>query len=510
MRKHYRNINIFIVVAFLFATSLSTAALFFARNVSATDPSVTDEINLTVPVSCSLSGTGMDSHVTTLQNGHSNSTIGESTITAYCNDLNGFSIYAVGFTNNEYGNNHLVSTTASGTSSISTGTNTSGDTSSWAMKLTPNTNPTPTYPITIIGSADDTDKTPTTLDYTSFQPVPNEYALVARRKASTDVGTNAEGSSFKTTYQAYAASGQAAGTYEGQVKYTLIHPYHEIDSTRPNQYYVVHSGTGEIEVLPLSDDGNLTTKVADGFIYGGYYKSYGGVDSDAVNSLIAQYENGEVDDLTISSFKTYTAENMSELRNAWNIRDAYTEYGNAVGVEKGRVYYLKEVPDTYLRPASYRLFHKPTNQLQQYIMISVTDDLNYRRAGFIVAKGSDDYRSAIATSLTITFGTTSTEVLYPANIYGNNEYGYMSWAKHPDFAYTSEGDIIQKMISPYYVTPDGLLVFGEKRRFVSIEDSNNDGIITMDEVRESIYTYASTPRIYSGETDEPPLILGGS
>ena len=510
MCKHYHKVNIITMLVFLIATFFSTSALFLTNRVSATDPSVTDEINITVPVSCSLSGTGMDTHTTELHNTESDSAIGESTITAYCNDLNGLSIYAVGFTNNEYGNNNLVSVTASTTNTIPTGTNTSGNTSSWAMKLTPITNPAPTYPITIIGSTDDTDKTPTTLDYTSFQSVPNEYALVARRKASTDVGTNAEGSSFKTTYQAYAASGQAAGTYEGQVKYTLIHPYHEIDSTRPNHYYVVHSGTGEIEVLPLSDDGNLTTKVADGFIYGGYYKSYGGVDSDAVNSLIAQYENGEVDDLTISSFKTYTAENMGELRNAWNIRDAYTEYGNAVGVEKGRVYYLKEVPDTYLRPASYRLFHKPTNQLQQYIMISVTDDLNYRRAGFYVTKGPDDYRSTIATSLTITFGSTSTEVLYPGNTYGNNEYGYISWAKHPDFAYTSEGDIIQKMIYPYFVTPDGLMIRGKISRFVTIKDSNNDGIVTLDEVKEVVYTYASTPKIYSGETDEPPLILGGS
>ena len=211
---------IYVLLAMTILSGVALSSPAFADNTS-----IVDKINLTVPVSCSLSGTGMDSHVTTLQNGHSNSTIGESTITAYCNDLNGFSIYAVGFTNNEYGNNHLVSTTASGTNSISTGTNTSGDTSSWAMKLTPITNPTPTYPITIIGSTDDTDKTPTTLDYTSFQPVPNEYALVARRKASTDVGTNAEGSSFKTTYQAYAASGQAAGTYEGQVRYTLVHPY---------------------------------------------------------------------------------------------------------------------------------------------------------------------------------------------------------------------------------------------------------------------------------------------
>ena len=99
MCKHYHKVNIITMLVFLIATFFSTSALFLTNRVSAADPSVTDEINLTVPVSCSLSGTGMDSHVTTLQNGHSNSTIGESTITAYCNDINGFSIYAIGYTN---------------------------------------------------------------------------------------------------------------------------------------------------------------------------------------------------------------------------------------------------------------------------------------------------------------------------------------------------------------------------------------------------------------------------
>jgi hypothetical protein len=294
------------------------------------------------------------------------------------------------------------------------------------------------------------------------------------------------------------------------VKYTLIHPYHEIDSTRPNQYYVVHSGTGEIEVLPLSDDGDLTAKVADGFIYGGYYKSYGGVDSDAVNSLIAQYENGEVDDLTINSFKTYTAENMGELRNAWNIRDAYTEYGNAVGVEKGRVYYLKEVPDSYLGPSAYETFHKPTNRLLQYYIISVIDDLNYRRGGFTVMKGSEDYKGRINTQLTVTFGNTSTEVLYPVNFYGNNEYGYLSWAQYPTFTYASAGERIVRLVFPYYVTPDGLKIWGKKMALTSVKDLNSDSIVTIDEISGMLYEHSKQPEVYSGETDEPPLILGGS
>ncbi len=202
------------------------ACVFLVSSTNAfAEESVVDQVNITIPTSCSLSGTGMDTHNTTIHNNESDSAIGESIITAYCNDINGFSIYAIGFTNDEDGNNYLTDSNLDSTSNIPTGTATTGATSSWAMKLTPVTSPTPTYPITIIGSIDDTDKTATTPDYTAFQPVPNKYALVARRKAATDVGANAEGSSFKTTYQAYASPSQLAGTYTGQVKYTLIHPY---------------------------------------------------------------------------------------------------------------------------------------------------------------------------------------------------------------------------------------------------------------------------------------------
>ena len=62
---------------------------------------VVDEINITVPVSCTLSGTGQDSHNATINNGQYNSAIGETTIKAMCNDSNGFAIYAIGYTDDE-------------------------------------------------------------------------------------------------------------------------------------------------------------------------------------------------------------------------------------------------------------------------------------------------------------------------------------------------------------------------------------------------------------------------
>ena len=189
------------------------------------DTSVVDQINITVPVACTLSGTGMDSHNAEINNGQFNSSIGTTTLKAFCNDNEGFSIYAVGYTDNEIGKNVLTNSTLGQTHDIVTGTAISGNTSNWAMKLATVSNPTPTYPIIIMGSTDDTEKQAGDPDYSTFQNVPSSYAKVAKRESSTDVGTNAEGATLTTTYQAYISPAQVAGTYTGQVKYTMVHPH---------------------------------------------------------------------------------------------------------------------------------------------------------------------------------------------------------------------------------------------------------------------------------------------
>ena len=210
--------------------AILSGALLSSAFVSAED--AVDEINIIVPVSCTLSGTGTNSHNANITNGTSNSNIGETTLKAFCNDNNGFAIYAIGYTDNEYGKNVLTSSTSGSTHDITTGTATSGGTSNWAMKLSTISSPAPTYPIILAGSSADTQKEQGDPDYSTFQEVPDDYAKVAYRIASTDIGASAEGTTLTTTYQAYISPTQPADTYVGKVKYTLIHPH---DSTAPQK-----------------------------------------------------------------------------------------------------------------------------------------------------------------------------------------------------------------------------------------------------------------------------------
>ncbi len=207
-----------IITLGLISITFLSGIILASNTTSAEDnTSVVDEINITVPVSCSLSGTGMTSHTATIENGRYVSDIGTTTLKAFCNDTNGFAIYATGYTGDVIGqeNSNKLVGTPSTIGNISTGTATSGDTSNWSMKLATTSTPTPTYPITIDNSFD------------SYKEVPNEYTKVAHRDSSTDIGENAEGATLTTTYASYISKTQAAGAYSGKVIYTLVHPSNE-------------------------------------------------------------------------------------------------------------------------------------------------------------------------------------------------------------------------------------------------------------------------------------------
>ena len=197
----------------LVAVTIIAGAFLSSVNAFA-DDSVVDEINITVPTSCSLEGTGMTSHNANIVNGTYEANIGSTTLKAFCNDSNGFAIYAIGFSNEEYGNTNLIG--ASSSTNIVTGTATSAgnpDTSNWAMKLA--TDGTATYPITLDNS------------FNAYHIVPSTYTKVAHRDSATDIGTNATGASLTSTYAAYISKTQNADSYNGKVKYTIVHPASE-------------------------------------------------------------------------------------------------------------------------------------------------------------------------------------------------------------------------------------------------------------------------------------------
>ena len=178
---------------------------------------VADQINVTIPVACSLTSIVDSAHTTTVENSAYEDEVGETTFKVFCNDAEGFSVYAVGYTDDTFGNNTLKPTDLASSYAIATGTATSGDTSNWAMKLTAVSG---TYAPTIHS----TEENNNTYSFTSYHTIPSEYTKVASYSSNTDATT---GSSFKSTYAVYASPTQPANSYTGKVKYTIVHPASE-------------------------------------------------------------------------------------------------------------------------------------------------------------------------------------------------------------------------------------------------------------------------------------------
>ena len=213
------------------------SGVILSSNTTSADTEVIDQVRLTVPIACTMTGENT-SHTATLDPGtYSGATgseyangIGKTTLTAICNDDNGFSIYAIGYTGNSYDSeNHtkLVGANTGGT--IATKAYASGDTTSnWSMKLTKVDNPQSGDPITY-NPQNLTIQSDTEGSFDIWHSVPASYTKVAEYHANTGSSTTDTtlGVKLETTYAAFVASNQPADTYIGQVKYTMVHPYTE-------------------------------------------------------------------------------------------------------------------------------------------------------------------------------------------------------------------------------------------------------------------------------------------
>ena len=211
----FRNV-LLVSVPLLIVSSVVLSHLTFHSSATG---SGTDQIQFSLSSSCTMSSVIDEAHTKEINNGTYHSDVGKTTITTLCNDGNGYSVYAVGYSNNEDGNTKLINVEHP-EYSIDTGLATSGLISNWAMKLN--------------NISDDPSSTPPVIEpayNNTYGLVPQYWTRVASRPSgTTDMD---EGSSFTTTYAIYTTSNQHAGTYNGQVKYVLTHP-----SYQPYVYYM--------------------------------------------------------------------------------------------------------------------------------------------------------------------------------------------------------------------------------------------------------------------------------
>ena len=241
MKKHKTTNSLSLGAAGMLGAATTVAAVAtvaiatVSPQASADGPTRATAANASVTVSstCTMTGTVTSAHTAEVPNGTFRNDIGSTTLKAFCNDANGFAIYAVGYTGETRGNTALTSSTLGSSYNIPTGTTIDGTVSNWAMKVNAVSG---TYTPSIQNGFD------------SYSAVPSSYTKVAKYNNTTDQPeTTGVGSSVTTTYAASISPTQPAGTYTGQVKYVLVHPS---TSAAPDAYSMqeVQDWKGEVLV----------------------------------------------------------------------------------------------------------------------------------------------------------------------------------------------------------------------------------------------------------------------
>ena len=234
-----------IVAALFFGVSL--ASFVAIRGYVYADSTTSAPASVIVPDVCTISGVvaSGNEHTATVTVGTVKTDIGSTDVSVICNDRNGFSVYAVGYSNNTEGNTNLIGGTTSLT--IPTGTTMDASVSNWSMKLSPVSG---TYAPTILSDSNGA--------FSSYHVIPATPTKVLTYTGDINVSS---ASQFNTTYAVAVSPSQLADTYAGKVKYTVVHPnYSNADGSLESYPVNLSFGTNTSSIV--IDDVTYTSSSA--------------------------------------------------------------------------------------------------------------------------------------------------------------------------------------------------------------------------------------------------------
>ena len=239
----------------------------------------------------------------------------------------------------------------------------------------------------------------------------------------------------------------------------------------PNVFYIYHSSTKTVEVVPLSEcaaDGtfNIYAKTASGTLYGGYYVAYQKKGA-GYNGGLEGLGEGNVDTNGIAYSKTKCGQGY------WLKGKAYTVDGTAMTPTPGATYYLKEVPVEFLSPYMSVIYDvNNSNNIVRIYLITAVDDLNYTNVGLTVKDGSNQAmdignRIALTNTFKITSESRDTIQIKASTAFGVAA-GFVAVWQLPTLPANETGFTL----NAYYVTPDGITVTGAQTRTVNMGDGH--------------------------------------
>lgn len=239
----------------------------------------------------------------------------------------------------------------------------------------------------------------------------------------------------------------------------------------PNVFYVYHSSDGSVDAIPMSavdanGKYNLVPLVKSSHRYGGYYAGIG-------NLTAASFTDGVLNDgltaLTYDGSKLY----YSGVKAYWKAPVTST-VGTAIEPVPGAYYFLKEVPEAYLTSRIQFVYDwAEEHKLQKMFLHTVVDDKLYQEIGFEITT-SDRRVAKIVSSFKFTPANGGTVITTKPTDFGVSR-GFIGYIDYTDDLAGSDGFLKaneQFTVQPYWITPDGVTVYGTARTFNTGDGTN--------------------------------------
>ena len=272
----------------------------------------------------------------------------------------------------------------------------------------------------------------------------------------------------------YDTSGGVVNSLENvAVDYNSGNKTITITVTNIGYFYVFHTaatGNGPwVEEIPIDEENvpggkfNIVDRTEEGYLYGGYYKEYGGKNDYTTPTNPV----GEGSEVPVGTAVSYTG-----AEDFWNGEQAYKDSGFTLEPVAGTTYYLKEVPNTYLHPATYVVYDTHDgNQIVNLYLLTATDDANYSSVGFdvtgtAVTNSPEDVSGTLYAQVEVERNGTHYETLEALDKFGVS--GYLALSETKDSYINANQNYTQ---IPYFVTLDGVKVTGNQKLKVYLRDT---------------------------------------
>ena len=273
-------------------------------------------------------------------------------------------------------------------------------------------------------------------------------------------------------------------------------PYEVMVAVWSNEayYYIYHSATNTMEAHRADGNKvNLKDMVTPGYLYGGYYKHYGAMDSDT--EFDATYNAAYATDAKFqpSGVRPYDGTYLVDGKRMWKSEDAYTANGTELIPQGSAVYCIKEVPESYLTSRIAWTYDKnDKNKVIDVFLLSVFDDKNYNSYGFRTLSGVSTQEAVYVptgTGLSRADATTENHLAKTFQlvqrgadggeptvtiINSNDNFGVASGFISVSHMKALADKTAFSML-PFWVTPDGIEVTNDPVGFTKIANYNANG-----------------------------------